>query len=67
MYDVAILMDPDETLANLEHTSVDFHIAWVNPQYTKFQLGFRTAFTVVSLILLRFYCTKILCRVPPQL
>ena len=67
MYDVAIQVRPNDALAKLDKTSVNFHMAWVNPSYTSFQLAFRTFFTIVSLIFLCLYCTKILCRVPPQL
>ena len=67
MYDVAIEVLPDSKLAVREHTSINFHIAWVNSQYTIFQLAFRGVFTICSLIILCLYMTKILCRVPDHL
>ena len=67
MYDVAVQIKPSEQLAKLENTSVNFHIAWVNPEYTSFQLGFRIFFTIASLIIFCLYCSKILFRIPPQM
>jgi len=67
MYDVAVQVKPNDQLVGLEQTSVNFHIAWVSPEFTAYQLGFRTFFTIASLLILCFYCTKILCRVPVQL
>ena len=64
MYDVAILVRPSDQLQQMERTSVNFHIAYVNPAYTKYQMAFRTVFTIISLLVLCLYCTKILCRVP---
>lgn len=34
-YDVAILIKPTDTLNHLEATSIDFHIAYFNPEFTK--------------------------------
>lgn len=31
MYDVAIQVKPTDVLAKLNDTSIDFHMAWVNP------------------------------------
>ena len=36
MYDVAILVRPSEQLQRMERTSVNFHIAYVNPDYTRY-------------------------------
>ena len=42
-------------------------MAYVNPTYTSYQLGFRVFFTCVSVIVLCFYCTKVLCRIDQDL
>ena len=67
MYDVAVSVKPSEQLMSLQNTSINFHIAYVNPEYTNYQLAFRTVFTSVSLLIMCLYCTKILCRVPVDL
>ena len=67
MYDVAVQVKPNDELMALKNTSINFHIAYVNKTYTVFQLGFRTVFTISSLLVLCFYCTKVLCRVPVAL
>lgn len=36
MYDVAILVKPSDALAKMEHVSINFHMAWVNPEYTAY-------------------------------
>lgn len=36
MYDVAIQLKPSAELAKLEKTSINFHMAWVNPAYTAY-------------------------------
>ena len=67
MYDVAVQVKPNDYLMTLKNTSINFHIAYVNKTFTVFQLGFRTFFTITSLLVLCFYCTKVLCRVPASL
>ena len=67
MYDVAVEVFPDETLAAMEDISINFHIAYVDPSFTQYQLYSRTFFTCVSLFTLCFYCTKVCCRVPVAL
>ena len=64
MYDVAILVKPSDPLLALKNTSINFHIAYMNPEYTAYQLTFRAIFTCVTLFVMCFYCTKVLCRVP---
>ena len=51
----------------MERTSVNFHIAYVNPDYTRYQMAFRTTFTIISLLVLCIYCTKVMCRLPTNL
>ena len=48
MYDVAIVIHPTETLDSLAATSLDFHIAYFNEQFTKEQLIMRTIFSSLS-------------------
>ena len=67
MYDIAVQVKPSAEMLAMEETSIAFHMAYVNPEYTNFQLGVRTFFTIVSLLVLCFYCTKLLCRIPAKL
>ena len=67
MYDVAIIVNPDQALSKMEHLSIDFHIGYINPEFTMYQLYFRIVFTAISLLFLCYYCTKVLCRVPKDL
>ena len=64
MYDVAIEVTPSDALSKLHNTSINFHIAYMNPEFTMYQLGFRVVFATISLLFLCYYCTKVLCRVP---
>lgn len=47
--------------------SINFHIAYVNPQFTLYQLYCRTFFTCLSMLILCTYCTKLCCRIPTNL
>jgi len=67
MYDVAILVKPNAQMTELERTSVNFHIAYVNPAFTSYQIGFRTFFTLASMVIFCFYSNRLLCRVPVNL
>ena len=67
MYDVAILVKPSAEMNKLERTSVNFHIAYVNPDFTAYQIFFRAVFTLASLLVMCLYATKVLCRVPVNL
>ena len=67
MYDVAILINADDKLVEAKDISINFHIAYVNPDFTTYQLAFRTFFTIVSLFVMCFYCVKVLGRVPVHL
>ena len=67
MYDVAVEVFPDDTLASMDDISINFHIAYVNPQFTLYQLYCRTFFTCISMLILCTYCTKLCCRIPAKL
>ena len=67
MYDVAIIIKPGSELSKVENTSINFHMAYINPEFTMYQLYFRIVFTAISLLFLCYYCTKVLCRVPKDL
>lgn len=62
MYDVAIMVKPSAEMAKLDNISVNFHIAYINPDYTAYQILFRAIFALASLLILCLYCTKVLCR-----
>ena len=67
MYDVAVVVTPSDALNELKSTSINFHIAYMNPEFTTYQLIYRIVFATISLLFLCYYCTKILCRVPKGL
>lgn len=67
VYDVAVEVLPDEIFKAMDDISVNFHIAYVNPQFTLFQLYLRSIFTILSMLVLCFYSTKLCCRVPANL
>lgn len=61
------MVEPSEEMAKLDNTSVNFHIAFVNPDFTAYQILFRAFFCIGSLLILCLYCTKVLCRLPTKL
>ena len=67
MYDVAVEVLPSEALASQEGISINFHIAYVNPSFTLNMMAVRTFFTIISIMILCTYCTKLCCRIPANL
>lgn len=67
MYDVAVMVVPSAELNALTATSIDFHIAYMNPEFTEYQMVFRTIFTIISLVVMCMYISKICCRIPEPL
>ena len=63
MYDVAIVVHPTETLDSLAATSIDFHIAYFNEEFTQEQLIMRTVFSTLSALFLVVFAGKTLCRI----
>ena len=67
MYDIAIIVEPSDEMAELDETSLNFHIAYVNPDFTAYQIFFRATFAMASLLILCLYSTKVLCRLSAKM
>ena len=66
MYDVAVKIHPSKNLDELEATSIDFHIAYLDEQFTMDQLRMRVIFSVISAIVLIMFASKTLCKIKPE-
>ena len=66
MYDIAIIIQPSETLNTLEATSIDFHVAYFDIEFTHQQLRMRACFTAISAIAFVCFAAKTLCRIKPE-
>jgi len=66
MYDVAIKIHPSEQLDKLEATSIDFHIAYFDEEFTMDQLRMRVILSTISAIALIWFTAKTLCKIKPE-